>query len=137
MFIWLFSGIRFVILFVILLGLSLNWVFALFVVFRKQPPSAKKELVIRVVVWVIFLLFLVATSALHIYISLQHVISSFEYSSFEIIVAWSKWLTFALRLGLLIMAAFLVFCAVCSLVVLKRDSKGESKSTTQGCFNVI
>lgn len=44
--------------------------------------------------------------------------------------------SFALRLVTLLISAFLVFCAVCSLVVLKR-SESQSKSSLQGITRLL
>lgn len=124
------SGLTFV------LRLTLDWLFALFVVFRKEPPSPRKELLIRISAWVIALSLLAGTMALQVLVSSQLQGNSFDATSWDRVIAANHGASLALRLVSLAMAAFIVFCAVCSLVVLNR-SESRSKSSVQGFFFVI
>ncbi len=127
---------RFAILFVIFIGLMLDWIFALFVVFRRDPPSPRRELMIRVIVWVFALSFLAGTTILQFLVTINRYISSFDADLWDRVVRANYGASFALRLVTLLISAFLVFCAVCSLVVLKR-SESQSKSSLQGITRLL
>lgn len=55
-----FSGIQHVVLYLIFAGLTLNWVFAIFVVCGKNPPTQRAEQAIRVCSWIFVALHLIA-----------------------------------------------------------------------------
>lgn len=117
-------------------SLSLNWVFALFVVFGKDPPSARKELIIRVAVWLTGSAFLFTTATIHVYIVVNVKINVFEFDAWSRIFSANNILILTLRLLTLMMVAFLFISALCSLVVMK-SSSATSISSLQGMRRLL
>ncbi len=116
--------------------LSLNWVFALFVVFGKNPLSARIELIVRVAVWAaatVFLIVLMVMLSLLVNTTYAGGRSDVEYAER---LAANLALVVTLRVTMVAMVAFLLVCAVFSLVVLKR-TKAVAASQVQGMTRLL
>ncbi len=117
--------------------LSLNWVFALFVVLGKNPLSARMELIVRVAVWA------AATAFLIVLIVMQILLVNIAYAGgggsdmeYAERLAANLALVTTLRATMVAMVAFLLICAVFSLVVLKR-AKVVASFQVQGMTRLL
>ncbi len=108
--------------------LSLNWFFAMFVVFKREPPSDRAELIIRVLVWVFASLLLISVIAVNFSINgsgSEHDLHSVK-----------SGLLFTFRLIMVVMTLFLFVCSVLCWIVVRRDESSKPV-VRQGFFRMV